>query len=176
MRHFLVDSKLLGHDRSQEEPINTPTEPFCHHCSGREFRVGIIWRIMILHFQVNPGLVVNETIFGQRVPKTTFCAKCPGICQQYAQCPGCSRFHHAKIWDKCAFGNWAGVACPDCGESMPCHHNILTHLVLFVLLPFRWAINALVGDHFKEQARQRSILSRKHYYAPLVAAENPEVV
>ena len=165
MRHFLIDSQLIQHtDPSVVEPL-TPKVRVCHRCGGEKFGDFFVWwNPLILHWIVNPGLAVHEVLLGQRIPKDLFlCKKCPGITSQYAECPGCSRFHHVKIWDRCPFGNWLGLVCPDCGTSIPCHLNLTSRLVMLLLFPIRWVTRMLWGQQIRDRLQQRTVLSRQRY-------------
>lgn len=168
MRHFLVDSKFIEHTEPVDDAtIETPTECVCHRCGGRDFRRTMAWwNVLILHWLINPGLAVNEVFLGQRIPSRILtCRRCMGMASQFCQCPGCSRFHHLKIWEKVPFGNWLGLVCPDCGVSIPCYKNFTSRILLFLALPFRRTIMWLIGEQIRLRAQQRTVLSRKVYYS-----------
>lgn len=51
----------------------------CPKCSGHDFKVTRFPGIVILYWMLNPFLVINELILGQRVPKEEIaCKTCEG--------------------------------------------------------------------------------------------------
>lgn len=101
------------------------------------------WKnFMVLHWMINPALVINELFFGQRVPKISLEDKTidkPRIERSYIPCPHCETLHDGRTWSTqngTAFKNWFGLYCPNCKEIIPCVMNIFTLLALMITFPF----------------------------------------
>lgn len=94
---------------------------------------------MLLHWILNPGLVINELVLGQRLPKLTLtCTECalPLPERSYVPCPHCNTVHEARIWGgRNAFGNWRGYVCPTCNTRIPAIWNLTSLVVLALLSP-----------------------------------------
>lgn len=117
----------------------------CPKCKGHIYDrwslngsdVGI--KAMYLHWVLNPGLVFNELVLGQRLPKIMYvCKSCDtGVgLRSYVHCSGCDTFHPGLIWSKeNALGNWLGYVCPKCGSEIPCLWNFTSLLVLALSSP-----------------------------------------
>jgi uncharacterized protein (TIGR02996 family) len=83
----------------------------------------------ILHWKLNPGLAVNELVFGTRLLRDTLlCAGCGLYC---VRCPACRRFPDARDLLR-GFADWLGIRCPDCGAQLPLVTNFVTAGVLGV--------------------------------------------
>lgn len=102
----------------------------------------IDWKhFMMFHWIINPGLMINELIFGQRVPKVMLMernSKKAWVERSVVPCPHCNTIHDSKTWNlnnKTAFRNWFGLYCPACGGVIPCLMNIGTFVVLTVTSP-----------------------------------------
>ena len=87
---------------------------------------------MMIHWMINPGLVINELILGQRVPKVTLEDKesnKPRIERSYVPCPHCEKLHDSRTWstqNNTGFKNWFGLYCNNCGKIIPCLINIFS--------------------------------------------------
>lgn len=96
---------------------------------------------IMLHWMINPGLLINELFLGQRVPKITLEDKIsdqPRIDRTFVPCPHCETLHDSRTWSTqngTAFKNWFGLYCPECGGIIPCLMNIFTALVLGISYP-----------------------------------------
>ena len=96
---------------------------------------------MMLHWILNPGLIVNELILGQRVPKITLEDKIsdkPRLERSFVPCPHCETLHDARTWSThngTAFKNWFGLYCTNCGKTIPCLLNIFSFILLLVTFP-----------------------------------------
>jgi len=147
------------------DSIDTPVERRCHKCGGSQFKTWTMFHPLILHWILNPGLAINELCFGQRIPRTTFiCQNCKGwsrIETQFIECPGCKRFHSADIWTRCAFGNWFGLVCPDCGHSIPCVLNLTSLIILVVLFPVWFPVFLVLRESYRRWAQRRVVNSRQ---------------
>ncbi len=144
---------------------DTPAIRQCHQCDGHEFKIWTPFHPLIIHWMVNPGLAVNELCFGQRIPRTLFvCKNCGDWFRpdtQFIECPDCKRFHSARIWEKCGFGNWFGLVCPDCGASIPCVLNLTSLLILVMLFPVWWPLSFWFGRPYRQWAQRRVANSRR---------------
>ena len=113
---------------------------------------------MMLHWVINPGLLINELILGQRVPKLSLEDKESNksrIERSYIPCPHCERNHDSRTWSTqngTAFKNWFGLYCPNCGEIIPCLRNIFSTLILVILFPIWYFFkNQLKESWIKKQ-------------------------
>jgi len=120
---------------------------------------------MVLHYLLNPGLVINELILGQRIPKVSLedqTSEKPFLERSYVPCPHCETLHDGRTWSTqngTAFKNWFGLYCPNCGEIIPCLMNLTTLLVLTVTFPiWGWFKNSLKQRWLENQpARYKDI-------------------
>ncbi len=100
----------------------------------------------VIHWLVNPGLVINELILGQRIAKVTLIDKTsdrPLIERTIIPCPHCNTYHDGRTWsdqNTTAFKNWFGLYCPHCSQVIPCVRNWTAGLLLIVTYPlwFWW--------------------------------------
>jgi len=95
---------------------------------------------LMLHWMINPGLAFNELILGQAVPKVTLIEKTnqPLAERSFVPCPHCGTIHPGLKWslqNKTAFGNWFGLYCDHCGNTIPCLRNFTSLLLLGVTFP-----------------------------------------
>ena len=95
------------------------------------------------HWILNPGVAFNELILGQRVPKVLLVENDtdkPLIERNHVPCPHCGTIHDSRVWsqqNKTAFGNWYGMHCTSCGETIPCLQNITSFIILTTTYPLR---------------------------------------
>jgi hypothetical protein len=136
----------------------------CPRCHSQEFGTWAFPHPLILHWVLNPGLIVNELILGQRIPKITYyCKQCGSDTTyvRYYQCPSCDHFHEEAIWTGAnGFGHWLGMICPDCGTEIPCLLNIASWIVLARLSPINWTLRRLVGNRYLQWEQRRAQRSR----------------
>lgn len=96
-------------------------------------------RLSYWFYNLNPGIAVNELVFGQRMPKRTYvCKSCPRPLAErsFVHCPLCDTFHDSRVWAlPRAFGNWLGLVCPTCGAEIPCSWNLTSQLLLALTMP-----------------------------------------
>ena len=96
---------------------------------------------MILHWIVNPGLIINELILGQTIPKVMLIereGKKPFYQRSLVPCPHCGTLHSGLKWssqNKTAFKNWFGYYCDNCKKIIPVQRNLTSLLVLTVTFP-----------------------------------------
>jgi hypothetical protein len=93
----------------------------------------------MLHWQLNPAMMVGELFFGIRLPKVYLVDTRPGkpvAERHFVPCPHCGKINEAKLWSgKNGFKNWFGYYCPNCGKVIPCLWNFASLLVLFMTFP-----------------------------------------
>jgi hypothetical protein len=135
----------------------------CLHCGGEQYSVWEFPNVMILHWILNPGLMVNELLLGQRIPKQTYvCAKCgPWLRGQVVHCPACNRFHEGAVWSGSnALGHWLGLVCPDCGACIPSLLNLGSLIVLGCLRPITAVLRRRLQQRILDGERRRTCRSR----------------
>ena len=114
----------------------------CPKCAGSAFTRWAFPHPLVLHWLLNPGLVFNELVLGQRMPAATvFCETCrePKVQRAYIGCAQCDAWHPGALWSgRRGFGHWAGYVCPSCGASIPCLWNVWSFLLLMVTAPLWW--------------------------------------
>ena len=100
---------------------------------------------VILHWIINPGLVINELILGQTIPKVMLIereGKKPFYQRSLIPCPHCGTMHNGLKWssqNKTAFKNWFGYYCDNCKEIIPVQRNLTSLIILifdFSIKPF----------------------------------------
>jgi len=96
---------------------------------------------MMLHWIINPGLVINELVLGQRVPKVMLIARdsSKSLAEKtLVPCPHCETLHSGLKWtpqNKTAFKNWFGYYCDNCGKIIPCLTNLTSYIILGLTFP-----------------------------------------
>lgn len=140
--------------------MRTATAFACPTC-GSDRHTRWTWRTgVVLHWLVNPGLIINEILLGQRVPATiAFCESCdlPQVKRQYVQCTGCGMWHPGGLWSgRLSFGNWFGLVCPDCGATIPSFRNVPALLVTILTAPIWWPASWILRERHRCQRLLRS--------------------
>lgn len=108
---------------------------------------------MMLHWIINPGLFINELIFGQRVPKIMLLerdSKKTYVGRNFIPCPHCHTIHPELKWSAqngTAFNNWFGLYCDNCGKIIPCLWNLTSLVILAVTFPVWYWLK----DRWKEK-------------------------
>lgn len=104
-----------------------------------KFKVWALPHPVILHYVLNPGLMFNELILGQRLPKVRLIDKKsdkPLLERTYIPCPHCDTLNDARLWSKGnTFGHWFGYLCPNCNQTIPCLWNIFSLVILTITFP-----------------------------------------
>lgn len=95
---------------------------------------------LMLHWMINPGLAFNELVLGQAVPKVSLVEKSNRSLPErsFVPCPHCRTVHPGLKWslqNKTAFGNWFGLYCDNCGNTIPCLRNLTSLVLLAVTFP-----------------------------------------
>ena len=116
---------------------------------------------MMLHWILNPGLIVNELILGQRVPKITLEERTLNKTRferGIVPCPHCETLHDGRTWSTengTAFKNWFGLYCNKCGKIIPCLINIFSFLVLILTYPiWGWFKNKMKKKWLEKQPQR----------------------
>lgn len=168
-----VYSERSGDDVMLTEAKDSFRHRQCKNCGGRKFKICGRYNLLMIHWVLNPGLALNELLFGQRiVSKIYFCKQCGGWFKQegqFVECSCCKTFHSAKIWDGCRFGNWLGLVCPDCGAVIPCLLNFTSAIILVVLFPVWRPLSFWFKPRYRAWARQRTVKSRQTMNAEKVS-------
>lgn len=126
---------------------------------------------MYIHWIINPGLIINEVILGQRVPKIALEDKTsdlPRIERSFIPCPHCKKIHDARIWSAqngTAFKNWFGLFCPNCEQIIPCIMNIFSSIILIITYPI-WGL-------LKNKLKMYWLSKQPERYSGIVASETP---
>lgn len=95
----------------------------------------------MLFWIINPGIIINELIFGQRVPKVMLIDResdKPLSEKTHIPCPHCGTLHANQKWtpqNKTAYGNWFGLYCDHCKNTIPCLRNLTSFLFLVISAP-----------------------------------------
>ena len=113
----------------------------CPKCNGTDASIMAFPDPLIIHWLVNPGLVINELVLGQCVPRQTFCNSCPPpkMANAYLGCLRCGTYHSGSLWsNRRAFGQWLGYACPNCGAQIPRLWNLWSLAIIGLLAPLWW--------------------------------------
>ncbi len=141
----------------------------CPRCGGEEYSLCKLPNVLFVHWVLNPGLVFNELLFGQRIPARLYtCNLCPGPTwrRQYVHCPGCGQYHDGMIWAKGhAFGHWLGIVCPDCGSRIPSLLNVTSWLVLARVSPISWLLWWWFGERYQAFEQRRAYRAREELEA-----------
>jgi len=96
---------------------------------------------VILHWIINPGLVINELILGQTIPKVMLIEReteKPFYQRTLIPCPHCGILHNGLKWsaqNKTALKNWFGYYCDNCKEIIPVQRNLTSLLILILTFP-----------------------------------------
>ena len=113
---------------------------------------------VILHWMINPGLVINDLILGQTIPKVMLIERKgnkPFYERSLVPCPHCGTLHNGLKWsaqNKTAFKNWYGFYCDHCGEIIPVQRNLTSLLILAITYPiWGWFKKSLKENWLKKQ-------------------------
>ncbi|SFT35363.1 hypothetical protein SAMN05216474_0057 [Lishizhenia tianjinensis] len=116
---------------------------------------------LMLHWIINPALVINEILFGQKIPKVSLVDKTshkPRVERSFVPCPHCETIHDGRTWSPqngTAFKNWFGLYCNNCGEIIPCVNNVFSLLILALTFPiWGWFRKSLKAKWYEKQAKR----------------------
>ncbi|MBK9254220.1 MAG: hypothetical protein IPM42_01900 [Saprospiraceae bacterium] len=116
---------------------------------------------MVLHWILNPGMVVLELILGQRAPKVSLedlTLDKPRIERTLVPCPHCGSLHDGRTWSTengTTFKNWFGLYCKNCGKIIPCLINIFSFIILILTFPvWGWFRKSLKVKWLKAQPKR----------------------
>lgn len=125
---------------------------------------------VILHWIINPGLMINELFFGLNIPKVTLIERAgekPFYQRSFIPCPHCGEMHSGLKYsgrNKTVLWNWFGFYCDNCGGIIPVKRNLTSLIVLAVTFP--------VWGWFRKSLKQRWLEKQPERYKNL----NMEVV
>jgi len=118
------------------------------------------WRNpLMLHCILNPGIAINELIFGQRIPKVTLIERNstkPLAEKTIIPCPHCGTMHSGLKWtpqNNTAFRNWFGLYCDNCEKTIPCLTNLTSYILLGITFP--------IWYWFKEKWKEKWLAEQK---------------
>ena len=137
------------------------------------FKIWALPHPRVLSWVLFPVIMINELIFGQRLPKVTLIDKendKPLPEGSYIPCPHCETLNDARLWAKSnALGHWFGFVCPSCHEIIPCLWNIFSLAVLAITLPLWYFPVRFFRRRWleKEKKRLAKVLER-----PLIQAKS----
>lgn len=133
----------------------------CPRCQSCDIKIIKSPNILLLFYVINPGHVVNEIVFGQRVPKITFeCNQCslPRVSRLYVPCNSCGTAHDANLWSGAmAFGNWYGLVCPTCKNDIPCLRNVTSLLISYATMPLWWCFSRSTRPRWQRWQEKRLV-------------------
>ena len=136
------------------------------------FKIQAVPHPLVLHWILNPALIFNELILGQRIPKVMLIdeeSDKPLMERTYVPCPHCETLNDSRLWGKGNFfGHWFGYVCPNCHQIIPCLWNIFSLAILAITFPL-WYFPARFFRHRwieKEKERLANVLER-----PLIQAK-----
>lgn len=120
---------------------------------------------VILHWILNPGLVINELILGQTIPKVMLIERegnKPFFQRSLVPCPHCGTLHNGLKWssqNKTAFKNWFGYFCDNCNEIIPVQRNLTSILILTITYPiWGWFRKTLKQNWLAKQPNRFKVL------------------
>lgn len=96
---------------------------------------------MILHWIINPGLIINELILGQTIPKVMLIERegnKPFYQRSLIPCPHCGEQHSGLKYsaqNKTAIKNWFGFYCDNCKGIIPVQRNLTSIILLSITFP-----------------------------------------
>ena len=135
------------------------------------FKIHALPHPLVLHWVLNPVIMVSELIFGQRLPKVTLIDKESDKPRTtYIPCPHCETLNDSRLWAKGnAFEHWFGFVCPSCHEVIPCLWNIFSLAILAITSPLWYFPARFFRRRWleKEKKRLAKVLER-----PLIEAKS----
>ena len=135
------------------------------------FKIHALPHPLVLHWVLNPVIMVNELIFGQRLPKVTLIDKESDKPRTtYIPCPHCETLNDSRLWAKGnAFEHWFGFVCPSCHEIIPCLWNIFSLAILAITFPLWYFPARFFRRRWLEKEKKRLTKVLEH---PLIEAKS----
>lgn len=113
---------------------------------------------VVLHWIINPGLVINELILGQTIPKVMLIereGKKPFYKRSFIPCPHCGELHSGLKYsaqNKTALKNWFGFYCDNCKAIIPVQRNLTSLILLAITFPiWGWFMKSMKQNWLKKQ-------------------------
>ena len=137
------------------------------------FKIHALPHPLVLHWVLNPVIMFNELIFGQRLPKVTLIDKKSDKSSMegcYVPCPHCEKLNDSRLWAKGnTFEHWFGFVCPSCHEIIPCLWNIFSLAILVITFPLWYFPARFFRRRWLEREKKRlaRVLER-----PLIQAKS----
>ena len=123
------------------------------------FKIWALPHPILLHWVLNPVIMFQELIFGQRLPKVTLIDKKsdkPLLERSYIPCPHCETLNDSRLWAKGnGFGHWFGFVCPSCHQIIPCLWNIFSLAILAITLPLWYFPAQFFRRRWLEKEKER---------------------
>lgn len=120
---------------------------------------------VILHWIINPGLVINELIFGITIPKVMLIEReggKPFYQRSLIPCPNCGELHSGVKYsaqNKTAHKNWFGFFCDNCKGIIPVQRNLTSLIILTITYP--------IWGWFKKSIKQKWLDKQPERYKNL---------
>jgi len=147
------------------EPEQLKEEFQCPRCGGNGCEIMCLPSPMLLHWVINPVLIIHELLLGIRLPRRVYtCIKCdyPLALRQFLQCPSCRKYHSWMLWGMSnALGHWFGLFCPDCGSRIPTSLNIFSLLIVIITFPIWYLVWITIRRPWTEFELRRALARRK---------------
>ncbi len=124
------------------------------------FKIWALPHPILLHWVLNPVIMFQELIFGQRLPKVSLVDKesdKPWMERSYIPCPHCETLNDSRLWATKgnAFGHWFGFVCPSCHQIIPCLWNIFSLAVLAITFPLWYFPARFFHQRWLEKEKER---------------------
>jgi len=119
----------------------------------------------ILHWIINPGLVIPELIFGLAIPKVMLIERegdKPFYQRSFIPCPHCGALHPGVKYstqNKTALKNWFGLFCDNCKGIIPIQRNLTSLIILTITYP--------IWGWFKKSLKQKWLDKQPERYKNL---------
>ena len=119
----------------------------------------------ILHWIINPGLVLPELIFGLAIPKVMLIERegdKPFYQRSFIPCPNCWKLHPVVKYsaqNKTALKNWFGLFCDNCKGIIPIQRNLTSLIILTITYP--------IWGWFKKSLKQKWLDKQPERYKNL---------
>lgn len=114
---------------------------------------------LILHWIINPGLLINDLFLGQTIPKVMLIERYgnkPFYQRSIVPCPHCGTLHNGLKWssqNKTAFKNWFGYYCDNCHDIIPIQRNLTSLIIMTLTYPiWGWFRKSLRKKWLEKQA------------------------